>query len=271
MAFWNTNDREESKPTWLNPAQKKECVRTNRGWEMPVANGISNLAGQFRGTGATGTTSTIPQFELLVATPLDPSVAGVAASNFAGRNTARPVGSTGTTAEDVPYSAPYFSCPFQGDGSTAGGPGPGPDAGGVSGVSHNDLTNFGLNRYGVSTLNWSRSTGLTAGLTGYIKVVANDANFTNTISITMTGSSGAGGGAGVGWNFFTGSNLLDNTKVPLNVYQSMFGPTASDNNNIGVIVLPSSLQPRGYSLTASVSDGTTAGGGTAGFYFTVVN
>ena len=49
MGFWNNNDREESKPVWLTAAQKRFCVRTNRGWETPVGNSISNLAGQFEG------------------------------------------------------------------------------------------------------------------------------------------------------------------------------------------------------------------------------
>ena len=49
MAQWKNDDREESKPTWLSSPQRRQCVRTNRGWELPVGASVSNLAGQFRG------------------------------------------------------------------------------------------------------------------------------------------------------------------------------------------------------------------------------
>ena len=255
MPSWNNNDREESKPTWLTPAQKRECVRTVKGWELPVSASISNVAGQFEGTKDLGTTASIPQWELLVALPVDPSVTGATASNYAVRDTPTFYGATASS--DTAF-APYFAFPFQGDSATAGGF----DS---TGLSYSDTTNFGLNGYGVSTLNWSRSTGLTTGATGYIKVIANDVNQTNTLSITMAGPSAVA----TGWQFFTGADLLDSTKVPVAVYESMFGPTAVDNQSIGVVRLTSGLAARTYGLTATVGDGGLTG--TSFFTITVVN
>ena len=255
MPLWNNTDREESKPTWLTPAQKKNCVRTVKGWELPVSDGIANVAGQFGGTENLGTTGYIPSWEVLVAMPLDPSAAGVADSNYAGRDTPTFFGST--AADDTPNYAPFFSFPFQGDSATAGGP----DSTGLSWAASGDGITWGLNAYGVSTLNWSKA----SGLTGYVKVIANDVNQTNTLAITMTGPSGQANG----WQFFTGADTLDATKVPLAVYEAMFGPTATVNENIGVLRLQNTLAARNYGLTAQVIDGAGETG-TSFFTITVV-
>ena len=96
MPLWKNNDREDSKPTWLTAGQTRFCVRTNAGWELPVAAGISDLNGQFEGIkNLAGATSFVPQMELLVAIPADPSATGVTASNFANRRVATNAGGTG--------------------------------------------------------------------------------------------------------------------------------------------------------------------------------
>jgi hypothetical protein len=258
MSFWNTNDREESKPTWLTPAQKKECVRTVKGWELPVGAGVANVAGQFEGTKTLGTTGFIPQWELLVALPLDPSVTGVTSSSYANRDTPTFYGATASS--DTTAYAPYFSFPFQGDSATAGGP----DSTGLSWAAYSETQGitWGLNGYGASTLNWSKS----GGLTGYIKVIANDVNQTNDLTITMTGPSG---GIVNGWNFYTKDDVLDASKVPVAVYEAMFGPTASDNTSIGVIKLSNLLVARDYGLTATVVDAAAPGNLTGTSFFTI--
>ena len=76
MAYWNSTDREESKPTWLNKIEKRLCVRTVRGWEKPLEG--SHFA--------VGTSASAPVFmELLVAIPYDPSITGSVNSAYAYR------------------------------------------------------------------------------------------------------------------------------------------------------------------------------------------
>lgn len=237
MATWNNNDREESKPTWLNKIQRRLCTRTVRGWEVP-------LMGSFFAYGVTGMSSAnsnniqgLVYKELIVAMPNDPSSAGVAASAYTPRS-----GNTGSTYSgwgmgvtsggDFPNYAPYFSCPFSGDSATAGGPA-------SEGVTHSNLTynstsqtQYGVNKYGVSSLG-----GLT-GVTAYIKVVVNDANFTNTMTIGLSGTYS-------GFNLYTGyTDLNDSTKVPAAVFNTFFGATSTDDkqsayryDNIGVLVV----------------------------------
>lgn len=232
MALWNNNDREESKPTWLNKIAKRLCTRTVRGWEMP-------LMGSFFGYGATGYNVTngivndgVIYTELLVTIPNDPSITGTTSSAFAERGSGgltHTLGGQGlTVGSDLPNYAPYFTCPFSGDSATAGGPA------GV-GVSHGSFTyvlaagitpaagqgyQYGVDKYGVSSLG-----GLT-GVTAYIKVVVNDANFTNTLG--PIGLSGTFSGMDV----YTGeSNLIDPTKVPAQVFNAFFGATSTDSGS----------------------------------------
>lgn len=272
MPVWNNNDREESKPTWLTTPQKRFCVRTNRGWELPQADGIANLAGQFEGTKTLGVTANVPMMELLVCMPYNPGVTGVTSSFFANRTSpggslnAGVTGAGGISGDTNAPFAPYITCPFAGDSSTAGG---------ISslGVSHDYNTNFGVNSYGVSTLRWGvTGLGLTGG-TGYIKVKANDVNFTNTLTISITGNV-AGPGSANGWGgtagivLYTTTNLLTTSNVPAAVYDTFFGPTSAYNNDIAVIVLPKGTTSGTYGLTAQISDGSLTG--TSRFSFTVL-
>ena len=217
MALWNKTDREESKPTWLNPAQKINCVRTVRGWELPLDG--TSLGGQLAGLGGyTGVTAFTPHMELLVCLPLDPSPTGVTNSNYADRATV--TGGT-SAANDLPNYAPYFTCPFDGDSATAGGF----DGAGLSFAPTVVGTNAGvyaLNKYGVSSLQYP------GGITAYIKVVANDTNLTNTISFEYESDFGTRGA------LFDGVDLLNTANAPTAVYEAFFGPTSAYVNNIAV-------------------------------------
>ena len=246
MALWNKTDREESKPTWLNPAQKINCVRTVRGWELPLDG--TSLGGQLMGlNGYTGVTATTPHMELLVCLPLDPSAAGVTDANYATRTTA-----TGGTSTDTPNYAPYFTCPFSGDSATAGGF----DNNGLSSAatqaSGTGSGVYALNKYGVSSL-W-----YPGGVTAYVKVVANDSNFTNSLvfSIGATNDFGARG------TLYSGTNLLTATNVPVGVYEAFFGPTTAHINNIAVFRIAkagatSNAGP--YNMSLNVYDGSLTG------------
>ena len=296
MPQWNNNDREDSKPTWLNAAQKRYCVRTNAGWEIPTPNAISNLGNQGEGTrrlSATGNGSNFvqPLMELIVAMPNDPAystgITGATSSAFANRASITGGNATGLVAGLVNRS-PYISAPFSGDGATSGGPN-------SLGLNHSETGNYGVNAYGVSTLYWgTASVGIT-GSTGYIKVKANDANFTDTLTLTLTAAfvnaTVASTGAIVNYGgpapattrpitFVTGVNLLTTagpTGIPTAVYEAFFGPTSEYNRDIGVIVLPIGLTTGAYGLTAFVNDGSTGSSvvpgigatGVASFKFTV--
>ena len=236
MATWKNNDREESKPTWLNKIQKRLCTRTVRGWEMP-------LMGSFFAYGASGV-STAAAFthnpvitELLVTMPVDDKTSAI----FTPRTgpTGSSWGQGATAGSDLPNYAPYFSCPFNGDSATGGA------NLGDAGVSHAffnyiatmtggafggaGLTpgreggigfQYGVNKYGVSSLG-----GLT-GVTAYIKVVVNDANFTNTLTIGLSGTN-------AGCQVWTGAtNINDATKVPTAVATTFFGATSTDDDLI---------------------------------------
>lgn len=274
MGFWNNNDREESKPNWLTPAQKRFCVRTNRGWELPMQDGIANNAGQFEGPKTLGITGNVPMTELLVAMPNDPSATGVVSSAFANRVAPGGSANSGVTGiggiagdTNAPY-APYITCPFTGDSATVGG---------ISalGVSHSAAINYGLDGYGVSTLRWGNAASGTAagqtvgmaGGTGYIKVKGNDVNFTNTLSLTLAGSTN-------GFSFITNSQLLTSigvegaTGLPLAVFEAFFGPTSTYTRDIGVIIVPKALTSGTYGATATISDGALTG--SSRFNFTVL-
>jgi hypothetical protein len=133
---------------------------------------------------------------------------------------------------DAPNYRPYITCPFNGDSATAGAGlsfGSTGAHGRIAGVAVAGGTGFGfygVNGYGVSTLNFP-------GATAYIKVVANDSNFTQNISFTLPAVDGSQMGAPL-THIFQGSQLVDGT-IPPAVYSAFFGPTASVNNNIAVI------------------------------------
>ena len=249
MAFWNNNNREESKPHWLTKLQKRLCVRTPRGWEIP------RMGTRFA-FGLTGQTPVLT--EVVVALPNDPSSAGVISPNYA----YGPLGLAGVGelngltfgAEQAQQFAPYFATPFNADSATSGGPN-------SVGVTHAFLTyvpsftngyptawgagpipgagvgfQYGVNAYGVSTLG-----GLT-GVTAYIKVVANDTNLSQNLAISLSGTP-------QGISLLTGGGLTPGTNVaanhvPLDVYNVFFGATGDKNgrftyrqDNIGVLVV----------------------------------
>jgi hypothetical protein len=259
MGFWNNNNREESKPAWLSRIAKRLTVRTPRGWEMPL------MGTQF----AHGLTTQTPVLtEVIVALPNDPSTAGVISSNYAYGPIGLPgVGRMdGLTFGSEEQFRPYFTAPFGSDSATSGGPD------GV-GVTHANLkyvpsfTNgyptlwssqggaagltpgagvgyqYGVNGYGVSTLG-----GLT-GVTAYIKIVANDTNLSQNLTISLSG----GAAAYPGMALLTNATLTAGTsnvsggltsQIPLDVYNVFFGPTADKNNrfpyrqdNIAVLVV----------------------------------
>lgn len=296
MPLWNNNDREESKPTWLTTAQKRWTVRTNMGWEAPTENGLANLAGQYEGPRALSITGAYPVMELLVAMPNDPvapfgrnGVTGTTNSAFADRITITG-GFTGTIPAGLTQDNPWITTPYEGDGATSGG-------NNGLGLSHSATANYGLNGYGVSTLYWGvAGLGLTAsipsglvsvtgaaipaGNTGYIKVKANDVNFTQSLTLSLVGQTTGGGpqthAQGKTIVLVTGEALLTNaapgpTGVPTYIYEAFFGPTSSYNQDIGVIVLPAGLTTGAYGLTAYVNDGTTGinATGSASFRVTV--
>jgi hypothetical protein len=256
MALWNNTDREESKPTWLNAAQKVRCIRTVSGWELPLDG--TSLGGQLAGAaGLTSLTGNTPFMELLVALPLDPSTTGVTSSLYANR-----ISATGGTdsSGDVPNYLPYFSCPFDGDSATAGGH----DGQGLS--FDNSVTGTGagygsyaVNGYGVSTLNFLGSQ------TAYIKVVANDSNFTQ--NLTFSEVSDAFGARG---NLITGSGLLTPTSVPVTVYETFFGATSDINNNIAVFKINkqgATANSGPYAVTLRVTDSASATADTTFYVF----
>ena len=284
MSHWNNNDREESKPSYLNKIQKRLCTRTVRGWEIP-------LGGSFFAYAATGASSSstnpnnytdgVVLTELLVTIPNDPGSSGQ--SFFTPRSggpTATGWGQGFTSQGNVNNYAPYFACPFNNDSATAGG------MAGV-GVSHASFNLFrsstgqtfsnnflpgmsgsngfqwGVNKYGVSSL------GGISGATTYIKVVVNDANFIQTI--TMGLSSGAltnNNGA----TLYTGiTQLNDPTLVPPSVMRTFFGATSTNDglksyryDNIGVLRIAGATASGTRRFGLYAEDSRMAGGLTAG-------
>ena len=273
MPLFNNNDREESKPTSLNKIQKRLCTRTVRGWEIP-------LMGSFFDYGVTGVSSSssnalaytngVVYTELLVAMPIDDSTS----ASFTTRSgpTATSAGQGQTAGIDVPNYAPYFSCPFNGDSATAGGM-----AG--AGVSHGLFTyvhgaradggltpgpgygyQWSMDKYGVSSL------GGLSGVTAYVKVVVNDANFTNTITIGLSGTN-------TGCTLHTGTAILNNaTLVPVAVMESFFGATSTNddlkpyrNDNIGVLVVAGAVATGTKIINLKAQDYTAGAIGASAF------
>lgn len=253
MALWNEFDREESKPTWLNAAQKINCVRTIKGWELPLDG--TSLGGQLHGK--LGTTASVPFMELLVALPLDPSTTGVTDTYYASRDVTAGGATFGT---DVPNYRPYFTCPFSGDGPTQGGwDGTGLSfTTSVAGSGTTGVGNYAVNGYGVSTLNFP------ASATAYIKIVANDVNFTHNLTFSeITDPMGVQG------QIVQGAALLVPNNVPTTVYETFFGPTSAFNNNVAVFkVNRAGATAAGRTVTLRVTD-AGAGGLTADTTFKV--
>lgn len=269
MPSWNNNDREESKPTWLNETERRFCVRTVRGWEKALEGAYMG------GTAFSGNNDPKIYTELLVAMPIDPSVTGATSAFFALRGATLPFNGQGlTVGTDTPNYRAYFTCPFNGDSATSGGPN-------SQGVSHGNIIRstlgggiaFGVNGYGVSSLS------LPNGVTAFIKVQANDSNFSNSLSIGFSGNFAAI----TGCTLFTGVSLLNTSNVPAPVFFELFGHTATDSgtftyrtDNIAVVRfsggagLTTTGATGNQTVFLNVNDGTAgAGGGTAQTSFTV--
>ena len=308
MPLWNNNDSESSKPSWLTEEQKRQCFRTVRGWEIPLAgNGFTNTAEDVFGL-TTGPTHTYPMLyrspnfvgmtELLVAMPLDPSTAGVTADNMAGnpngerRGEVSAFSGTGgtngiygaTSGTDLPNYKPYFTAPAYGITNTAPG-----------------------------TVVYA-----TKGITSYIPVIAADANYTDTprkfvftlgtaaassgltgLSLTQGAAFTAGSftalydiiGATSGTALLSGATLTTRQNLVFNQPTYIKGMTAAgaywDTNTAAayvvnryggwggitqgaaaIIVGPSAVTGN-YSLRLSVSDGRASGAATGTVDFTL--
>lgn len=247
--MWDETNREESKPSHLNVLERRFTFRSNEGWMTPT----QFVDGTIHGSTVVsyGSAASVPTTELMVTLPLDPSVDGVTDGNFANvytnsgerprRIVAGQTASGETAGNNYP---PFFTCPFDGDSATAGGPT-------GSGVSHGSWkstlpTGTYLNRREVSSLN------VAYGATSYLKVLANDPNFTNNLTVSFTGTKS-------GLTGFAGSDLLDTDNVPLDVFKAFFGATAYGTNGLGVVRVGSGLTTGDHSLTASVFDGYRTG------------
>lgn len=250
IPMWNyAEDREESKPSYLNVVERRFTFRSNEGWIVPTQFVDGTIHGAT--TVAYGTHVSVPTTELLVTIPLDPSVTGVTNSDFAnlytnsGERPRRVVAGQTASGETAGNNySPFFTCPFDGDSATAGGPE-------GTGVSHDSWkstlpTGTYLNRREVSSLN------VPYGSASYIKVLANDPNFTNNLTLSFV--EGVAGLTG-----YSGSDLLDTTKVPLDVFKAFFGATAYGTNGLGVVVVGSGVTTGNHGVTAQVFDGYATG------------
>jgi len=249
IPMWNQTNREESKPSHLNVVERRFTFRTNEGWVTPTQFVDGTIHGAT--TVAYGTHAVVPTAELLVTLPLDPSVTGVTSSDFAdiytnsGERPRRVVAGQTASGETAGNNyTPFFTCPFDGDSATAGGP----EGTGVSHGSWKDTLPTGtyLNRREVSSLQ------VPYGATSYIKVLANDPNFTNNLTLSLVGSV-------AGLTGYAGTDLLDTDNVPLDVFKAFFGATGYGTNGIAVIVVGNGLTTGDYGLTAQVFDGYATG------------
>jgi len=117
MALWNKNDQESSKPNWLTEEQKRVCVRTPRGWEIPLVGcGVSgSTANPFNQAYVTSSADAVVPMELLVCLPLDPDTTGATNSNYTSRGLTGIVpGATAGDAVNNRNFAPYFTVPADG-------------------------------------------------------------------------------------------------------------------------------------------------------------
>ena len=103
-----------------------------------------------------------------------------------------------------------------------------------------------MNRREVSSLH------VPYGATSYVKVLANDPNFTNNLTVSFVGGI-------TGLDGYAGSDLLDTDNVPLDVFKAFFGATAYGTNGLGVIVVGSGVTTGDHGVTAQVFDGYATG------------
>jgi hypothetical protein len=308
MPLWNNKDSESSKPSWLTESQKRQCFRTIRGWEIPLAGqGFTNTAENIFGLTSSGTTGIpylyrSPNFvgmtELLVAMPMDPSASGVTNDYLAGlpagekRGEVSAFNGTGgtngiygqTASGDLPNYKPYITAPVSGITNTAPG-----------------------------TIIYA-----TKGITSYIPVIGADANYTDTpkaftfalgtastssglTGLSLTFGPGLSSGtlaflyniiqATAGTLSLTGSALATRQSLVFNQPTTVVGMTAAGSywdpstatsyvvNRYGgwggitqgaaVLVVAPAAVTGNYSLRLSVFDGRASGGATGTVDFTL--
>jgi len=116
MSLWGPNDQEFSKPKWLTEEQKRNCFRTERGWEIPLQGvGYSgSTANGWNGTFVTRSSQFVVPTELLVAMPFDASVTGTTQANYTSRGHTSIAGATNGNTAGNPNYAPYFTLPANG-------------------------------------------------------------------------------------------------------------------------------------------------------------
>jgi hypothetical protein len=217
-------------------------------------------------TGGTATVSVIggPIDNWIVST----SLAGYADSGgpYAGTTGGRFGATGGITGgqayAETPNNRPYFTVPFNGDSATAGGyieTGAGMSFG-TSLTGSAGLTSwgyYGVNPYGGGTLNFP-------GATAYIKVIANDPNYSQNQTFSLPAHTAVNpqqialGNTGIA--IFQGSQLITG-EIPTGVYEAFFGPTAQVNNNIGIIRICKSgaTANQTYKVSVRVADNSAAG------------
>ena len=225
-------------------------------------------------TGATATVTSVAFIDQFIINPLLAGYADLTGADITmGRQTTTGGLSGGYQANEAINTRPYFTIPFNGDSATAGGyieTGIGMSFGlsltgmafTVTGAVLGGYTGsgyFGVNAYGGSTLSF------VGGATAYIKVIANDANFTNTQTFSLpTHTVGTPQqiqvNGSTGMAMFQGAQLVTG-EIPTGVYEAFFGPTASVNNNIAILRIPAACATAGasYKVTTRVIDNSAAG------------
>jgi hypothetical protein len=214
-------------------------------------------------TGATATVTSVAAFiDQWVINPLLAGYSGLSGQGItAGRMGATGGLTGGFDANEAPNTRPYFTIPFNGDSATAGGyieTGAGMSFG--TSLTGTGLTNsgyYGVNAYGGSTLNFP-------GATAYIKVIANDPNYTQNMTFSLPAHTAVNpqqialGNTGIA--IFQGSQLITG-EIPTGVYEAFFGPTAQVNNNIAVIRICKSgaTANQTYKATVRVVDNSAQG------------
>lgn len=215
----------------------------------------------------TGGTATVTSIVGVIDTyTINPLLAGFAGLSGGAETAGRfsPTGglSGNTTGNDVINARPYLTIPFNGDSATAGGyieTGVGMSFGtsATAGAGATSFGYYGVNAYGGSTLNFP-------GATAYIKVIANDPNFTQNLTFSLPTSTTVNpqqialGNTGIA--VFQGSALV-NGEIPRGVYEAFFGPTATVNNNIAIIRVckGGATANQTYRATVQVVDNSAAG------------
>jgi len=218
---------------------------TGLGGPRGVANGGTWLAMNTATTGSTAVVSSVVSIIPSTATNpffVDRVVATGGATSGLGWN------------GDAPNYRPYLTVPFNGDSATNGGiDGAGLSFGTTAAAGGTGFGFYAVNAYGAGTLNFP-------GATAYIKIVANDSNFTQNLAFSLPAVNGANQQFGARANIYQGTQLIDGT-VPPAIYEAFFGPTAAVNNNIAVLQIAraGATANNSYKATVRVTDNGTGG------------